>query len=292
MNKDILNLQDSINYNDEFQSLRSNSKKVSKFYTEITAYNELGEQVWKPKHNELIIPGGLFVLQKIANVNTPISIQTINEDLKINSASSSQEYFYGNKGLRRDDVIFGFCVGTDGCGDVFDTVNPVYYKERRIQSIIPFRRVLSAERYKVNRNSVKYFLPKATGNYYEYYVKGFETDPVIKVEYDETGYPSVTKSEIDNENINSTRVINTYVQFTLKISVNDLREYFETGYGNLKKCRINTLSLVYGYPDGKDTEDNNADIYRAVRCFSKINFNNEPFDNTSKELTIIYKIYI
>lgn len=271
---DVLQIVDGINEIERYE--KRSGHKGARVYTELTAVNELGEVLWED-HNELLLSGGLFTLQKISGLNAPINIQTMNTDLGILASESNPGY----TGPRREDTIFGFAIGTSGCGDVFDTVNPVKYKERTITSLVPFRKVEKTADLSSSEKQ-KYFMKKANGNYLDYYIKKFESAGVIKAEYDEPGSPAVPPNADETA---GDRVINTYVQYTLKISNEDVREFFKISGGGLRKARINTVALVHGYLDGSGE-------YKGVRCFSKINFNNEPFDNETKELTIIYKIFI
>ena len=268
-------LEDSINAFDKYQMINSKGKsKHASFHTEVECYNEFGEMLWKD-HNELLLEGGLFTLAKISGLSTPITIKSLNSDFGVQATETD------NVGPRANDVICGFVIGISGCGDVFDTVKPVYYKDRRITTMVPFRQVEVA-----NKNSIesvddrKYYLKVTKNGYCEYYLKKFETQGEIKAEYEDgTAVPAnVSENPTD-------QIINTYVQYTLKINKNDVREWFKITQGNLKKCRVNTLALVHGYMG-------DSDEYKGLRCFSNINFNNEPFDNETKELTVIYKIYI
>lgn len=276
----ILIADDKINQHESYQKIHGSSvdmgkpgRKAPRFHTELTAFNELGEQLWED-HNELLIPGGLFTLAKLAGVDAPLTLQTLNQQLNIQASETPP----GFTGPRREDTIFGFAIGIGGASDVFDNVKPVKYKEIAIDSIIPFRKPLSATDISTT-DKTKYFLKRTVGAYFEYYAKVFETTPIIKAEYDQAGNPSVT----DPANGADTP-INTYLQFTLKISKDDVREYFKIDGGGLRKARVNTVSLLSGYKVGTE--------YKGVRPFAKINFNNEPFDNETKELTIIYKIFI
>ena len=274
VDKELLEVTESINTHDEFQL--HHSSKASRIYTEVEAYNELGEKLWSD-HNELLLSGGLFTLSKISGADAPINIQTVNIDLGVNTTETNPGY----TGPRREDTICGFMIGTSGCTDVFDTVAEVKYKERIITSLVPFRKVLKSDDL-TDDERASYFLKQEDGEYYNYYLKAFETAPEIKVEFDELGNPTVP-ANVDEST--EDKVINTYIQYTLKINCNDVREFFKISGGGLRKARVNTLSLVHGYLDGSGE-------YKGVRCFSKINFNNEPFDNETKELTVIYKIYI
>jgi hypothetical protein len=273
---------DRISNVEQIERIRSNSafprsKKSPSFYTEVEFKNELGE-VTQRGHNELLLSGGLFALSKISGVNPPINIQTINTDLGININETAS----GFTGPRREDTIIGFMIGIDGCTDVFDTVAEVQVKQRNIASLVPFRMVETAYDLTATERQ-KYNLKVSASGYNKYYLKGFETTPVIKCEFDEPGNPPVP-ANVDTLPTDS--VINKYLEYVLKINVNDVREFFELIGGGLRKARVNTLGLVTGYWDAT------ANDYKGCRLFSRINFNNEAFDNETKELTVIYKIYI
>ena len=273
----IIGAQESINELEKFEMRQgSKSPKGARIHTELEFYNELGEHLFTD-HNELLLSGGLFTLSKISGVNPPITTKSINTDLSILASETNPGY----TGPRREDVICGFMIGISGCSDTFDTVKPVEYKERTITSLVPFRKVEKTADLSTAERA-KYHLKKENGNYYDYYLKGFESTPVIKAEFDEPGFPAVP-ANVDESTSN--KVINTYLQYTLKINAQDVRDYFKISGGGLRKARVNTLALVHGYLDGSGE-------YKGVRAFSKINFNNEPFDNETKELTVIYKIYI
>lgn len=281
-NGDIWLADDCINESEDYKFIRntfntpmSNKSKGARLHTEIEFYNELGEKL-ETLHNELLLTGGLFTLSKISGVDIPIKPKTVNQQLSINVNETTTSY----TGPRREDVICGFMVGIDGCTDVFDTVGTVYYKDRTIYSPVPFRKVEITDDLSVT-DKQKYHMKVQNGTYYEYFLKGFETTPVIRAEYDEVGKPAVPANADEQD---KSKIINTYIQYTLKINAQDVRDWFKISGGGLKKARINTLGLVHGYMDGAD--------FKGVNMFSRLNFNNEPFDNETKELTVIYKIYI
>lgn len=276
----VLLADDRINEIEQYEKVMFNqpngmASKKPKFYTEVEFYNELGELTQKG-HNEQLLSGGLFTLSKIAGVDMPINIKTINTDLSININETVKSF----TGPRREDIIQGFMIGIDGCTDVFDTVSPVLKKQRNIKSLVPFRTVETVADLTTGEKA-KYALKVQDGTRYKYFLKHFESVAIIKAEFDEPGNPTVP-ANVDESTSES--VINSYVQFVLKINVNDVREFFKLEGGGLRKARVNTLGLVTGYPEGGDL--------KGCRMFSRINFNNEAFDNETKELTIVYKIYI
>lgn len=298
-NTKTLILNDSISSNDKHEihycnngeELRRKERerfkrnKAPVFYTEIDVYrkdcndvtSELGEKVFTG-HNELVLPGAIFIAEKLLNVTAPIKPKTLNQDLGISISEETQPH-----GKRLEHVICLFGVGTGGCGTNFDTVVPVKFKERKLESLIPLRYV-PTDKDLTSAEKQKYFMKKTNNGHYEYYLKKFEIDPTIKVEYDEPGNPAVPPNF---DEVSGDKIINNYMQFNIKISKDDVREYFKAAGGGINKARINTLGLYIGYPatDGENE-------FKGVQLFSKINFNNEPLDNETKELNIIYRIYI
>lgn len=281
---DILELSESIKRFDDYQLIQKKNPKTPRIHTEVSAFNELGENLWNDS-NELLLAGGGFVLSKISNVNLPsILSRTINQDLNVQADETTATL----PGPRKEDVICGFCVGIDGCGDLFDSVNPVYYKERTINGMIPFRKIPTSNPV-LRQDANNYFLKKTESTYYSFYMKGFAASPEIKIEYDETGSPNVQSGYW---NTTGNTPINSYLQYVLKINMLDVREYFVLAGLGQRKARVNSLSLISGYPITVLDNGVNRVEYRGCRCFSKINFNNEPFDNSTKELTVVYKIFI
>lgn len=285
MTQRTLNFDDRVRVHDEkeihisYAKDREHRSKQPKFYTEIECRNELGEMLFT-EHNETLLSGGVFLLQKIANVESPINIKTINTDMNLLATEADP----GFKGLRREHAIFGFMIGLGGCTDVFDTVKDVKYKERIVNSSIPFRMNPTIDDLSPSERS-KYFLRVEEEGFYKYFAKKFEVEPKIHVVYDEPGFPQVPP---DVDLSPDDKTINSYIQFNLKITKDDVRDYFKQLGGGINKARINSIGLVYGYPDNSLGYDE----YKGVRVFSKLNFNNEPLDNETKELNIIYKIYI
>lgn len=286
----VLILEDHISSGDEKEFVEANPiqvevkhhKKINKkpvFYTEVTATNELGEELFTD-HNEMVLPGAIFLAEKLSNVDAPIKPKTINTELGIAVNESNP----GFTGKRREDAICLFGVGTGGAGASMDTVLPVNYNEITINSFVPIRRV-PTDKDLTDAEKEKYFMKKVNNGFNEYFLKKFEIEPTIKIEYDEPGAPAVPPNF---DEAPADKVVNTYMQFNIKISKYDVREYFKTIGGGIRTARINTLGLFVGYPETV----NGVTEYKGVQLFSKLNFNNEPLDNETKELNIIYKVYI
>ena len=287
----------------------SNSKRPqTSYYTEIDVRNELGELLFR-RHNVILLSGRRFTLEKLFNV-TPnrTKILTLDQILasRPNITSGSKavpnydaEWITNNgKGPIRSQCVCLFGVGNGGAGvEIGDVANPAA-KESNLYNIIPMRYV---------KSSIEDQEIKATGKYYMrmkddnggigYYLKRFEAEPTIRIMTGATEYvpeDSLNDSPyISNETSYAlTDDVDAYVEMQLKIDTDDIREWFEE---NDKIPYINELALYIGYQDPSlpsEDDDHWDKDYYGVEAFSKLTFNNEVMVEESKELNIIYRIYI
>lgn len=240
--------------------------------------NELGELMFE-EENQIVLGGAIYVLEKIFGVTSPLTVDYLNNIMSVANKGPVVTEKYS-----KDNIICLFGVGTGGCADA-GPVKDVAFQEREIFNMVPFR--VTDKPLNLHDRTKYWFKKELPEGPSAYYLKTFETTPKIKVlwrdgEGDEDG------SEVEN-GVHTTQrkePIETFVEMTLKISKNDVKEWFELN-GNIEQARINSLGLFTGVksPLGDGTED-----YKQVMLFSKINFHNEMLA-ASKELTIIYRIY-
>ena len=83
-----------------------------------------------------------------------------------------------------------------------------------------------------------------------------------------------------------TEPIETFIEITLRIEKDDVREYFDIN-GEIEQTRINSIALFTGIPG---TLANGETDYKQVKMFSKLNIPNEML-NVTKSFTVIYRIY-
>lgn len=239
--------------------------------------NELGELMFE-EENQIVLGGAIYVLEKLFGVSSPLNIDYLNNIMGVANGGAAEEKYAS------DNVVCLFGVGTGGSGDA-GPVKDIAFQEREIFDMVPFR--VTDRPLSPNDREKYWFKKELKEGPMAYYLKKFEGDPKIKVlwrdgEGDEDG------TEVENNVHNTTRKepIETFVEMTLKISKNDIKEWFELN-GKIEQARINSLGLFTGVkrPLGNGQED-----YKQVMLFSKINFHNEMLAS-SKELTIIYRIY-
>lgn len=274
----ILKIDEFVNSKEYHQIVKSSGITQRKpFDNDVLAVDNSGNPLFTCK-NTVILSGALFITSKMFNLNYPIYPTTVNTDLNVNASENPS----GLNGLRRDDIVTGFNIGIGGSTMTFGDVKVVRYRDKNVDTMIPFRLVPTSSDLTLDEAS-KYMMKRSEDTNYAYYIKNFENNPILKCEFEDgTGVPANIHTLSDN------RVINTYVEILLKISKDDCREYFENINGDISQCRINSIGLVHGYYEG--TGGNT--VLKGCRNITKINVNNESLDNYEKEINIIYKIFI
>ncbi|WP_171567723.1 hypothetical protein, partial [Brevibacillus sp. MCWH] len=176
----------------------------------------------------------LFILEKLFGVKANLNVDYLNDIMGIANTGTPITEIYP-----KDNVVCLFGVGIGGSGDSISSVKPVDFKEREIMSMIPFR-YTSQSLPTADQNKYWFRKTNADGKT-AYYLKRFETQPVIKALWkDATGDDDGT--EVQNGVHTSTRTepIETFVELILKINKNDCREWFEVN-GNIEQARINSI---------------------------------------------------
>lgn len=238
---------------------------------------ETGECLFEGS-NKVIVSGSAFTAAKHFNLTPPVWTPSYNTVLGL---ENTENVPFNEQGLRRDNQVFLFAVGTDGCGpEAFQVFDVNYTKWIAPQALVPFRYPESSNDLS-HAEQQKYFGRKTIGDRVAYYFKAFDSVSQIIQQYtdgtpiDENIYLSERKDEVE-----------TYVELKLSITEEDCREFFLATTG-IKSAKVNTLSLLTAYPS---TIDNQL-VYQEIRPLTKINFPNEPLIDTTKQLAIIYQIF-
>lgn len=282
----VLRLDDTLKNSDKIPvSWKPNPLQRTKIiggynhYIDKNGISQLGEVLFE-EENQIVLGGALFVLEKIFNIQSPLTVDYLNNFMGIATTGTPINEIYP-----KDTCICLFGVGIGGCGDSISSVRDVKFYEREIFDMIPFRitdQPLNAEEVQ------KYWFKKLREDgKTEYYLKTFESQPQIKVLWkDAEGDEDGTEVEAGVHNTNRTEPIETFVELILKINNKDVREYFELN-GNIEQARINSIGLFTGI---KGTLADGSQDYKQVKMFSKLNINNEML-TLAKDLVIIYRIY-
>lgn len=248
-------------------------------YVDSRGITMLGETLFDTE-NQIVLGGALFTLEKLFGVQSPLTVDYLNNILGIATTGTPVTEIYP-----KDNVVCLFGVGIGGSGDTISSVKDVKFYEREIFDPVPFR--VTSDALPVADQDKYWFRKQMPDGKTAYYLKKFEADPQIKVLWkDAEGDEDGTEVESGVHNTNRTEPIETFVEIILKINKKDCREWFEL-QGNVEQARINSLALFTGVRAevGVGQYD-----YKQVKMFSKLNINNEML-TLAKDLTMVYRIY-
>ena len=228
--------------------------------------------------NKVIVGGSAFTACKHWNIKPKSWTPSYNEALNLENSVNEP---YTENGIRKEESIYLFCVGTDGCGAEGSQVYDVdYSKWIPPESLVPFRYQLNTDDLAVYMRE-KYYGRKVIGDRIAYYFKEFESPVDFKQQYtdgipiDENVYTSSKAEEIES-----------YAEIVLKITKEDCRDWFYKTTG-INDARINTISLCTAWKK----EIDGFTYYQDIRPLTKLNFPNELLIDTTKAIDIIYHIY-
>ena len=151
-------------------------------------------------------------------------------------------------------------VDEEGMNEIVEIVNK--YNEYIIPDMIPFR--FSAEELS-EADKVKYFGKKEIDNVTAYYLKKFDSEPVIRHVF-KNGEDGEDGSEVDATYFNSATEtgVSSFTEICLTVTKKDVREWFKYN-GNIEESRVNTIGLFSAVYDSAN------DDYANIQLFSKLN---------------------
>lgn len=271
-------LKDNINQKDIIKPHRIESKQGN-IRTKIIGLDTLTKEVLFESTNQIVLGGAMFILEKLFNVEAPITVDYLNNIMGIAAENPIEEKYPKNTAV----CLFG--VGIGGCGDSSLSVVDVNFYEREIFDMVPFR--VTDDELNEEDQKKYWFKRKESDGRTSYFLKTFEQDPVIKVLWKD-GDEDEDGSEVSSgvHDTQRTEPIETFVELILKITKKDVREYFEIN-GNIEEARINSIGLFTGI---KQPMSDGSEDYKQVKLFSKLNIPNEMLV-MNKDMTIIYRIY-
>ena len=176
-----------------------------------------------------------------------------------------------------------FCVGTSGCNRESAIWYPVSNKRWIApDELVPFQYV-PYDKDLTTLQRETYFGRKfmSTANYYAYYFKKFDSNPIYKKQY-EDGTPWTAAIYDDNSEANAQMSVTA----TMTVTKDDCRDYFINTTG-INDGRFNCLSLCLAWTDVFD----GFTYYQDIRPFTRINFPNKFLNDLTSEWLITYHIY-
>lgn len=227
--------------------------------------------------NTVVLGGAVLALEHLCDKEGTFKPATLNTIFDVNPSIV---------GDNSKSFIKLFGVGTGGSLLDFGSVIPPDVKQRNILEFIPLRTGPAI----TGADAGKYFFkkPNADGVNFSWYLKEFENVNKPKSLWKDAVESGTDGTEILEEIFDSKRTegIETFAEFEIKLTVNDVREYFES-IGELDKARYNSLGLFTG-----EKVDIGAGVfdYVNVRLFSVTNFDNRSV-NVKSESTFFYRVY-
>lgn len=266
------------------------SAKLSAFDTSIDIKNlETGEIIFKNLKNKVIIPGSGLIARKLFDINpdhvevTPSYNDAFSTSMHT-PATDTAVSGINTMATKDNHKILLFCCGIDGCGTENSQVYPVDYRKWIApEDLVPFR-------YQLGTNDISDELRETyfgrteinNGEYLAYYFKRFEGTPTLVQQYvDGTPIDSSVYESVKTESAES------YVEINLKITKEDIRDYFIATVG-IDEARINSVSLCSAYP----VEEDGYIYFKDIRPVTKLNIPNEALIDMTKGIEIIYHIYM
>ena len=282
-----MNLDDKLGVKKDMLYGVHTTRQGKLFRTSIDAVDQFGNTLFTQLENNVVLGGSLYVLEKLFNVRSPLQVATLNEINQINADSSKVS---PTDPFPSDHYVCLWGVGIGGSGDAIGNVRPVNFYEREIGSkgnsteMVPFR-VVDAPL--TGRDAEKYFFRKSlTGGKIGYYLKTFESKPVIKTLWGD-GVDGEDGTEVTADVYNTDRQddIEVFAEIVLHLTKREIREYF-TMIGQVEKARMSTIALCAGI---KHEVSSGVYDYANISMITKLNFGNEMLEN--KEITFRYRIF-
>lgn len=283
-------LRDRLHYQDEILSHKSGHPQTLWARTKIIGgyglkKNDLGvsslDEVIFETENMVPLIGVQYAMEMLFGVKGTLAIPTLNDSMQIGVQggatlpSGGMPYLYGQK-----VCLFG--VGVGGAAENNITALEVKYNETNVSDMVPFRFVTGD----LSVTDVdKYYGKKIMDDgYTAYYLKRFDTDPVIRHLF-KNGEEGEDGSEVDNSYFNDpgTLGVQSFAEALLTISKKDVREWFNYN-GNIEETRINSIGLFTAVYDEAQKD------YKQIQLFSKLNIPTEPL-SLMKDMNIIYRVY-
>ena len=241
--------------------------------------HETGVQLFRGS-NKVVTAGGAFTAAKHFNIKPKIFTPSYNEILKLENSVVEP---YDGPGIRKEELVFLFALGTDGCGQQNSDVYPVKYNSWiKPENLVPFR-------YTLNTNDIsnyareKYFGRKVINNRIAYYFKAFDNQDNIEIKQQYSDGTPIDENIYIAERADE---VETIVELHMSVSKGDCREFFLATTG-INDARVNTISLLTAWRK----EIDGFIYYQDIRPLTKLNFSNESLIDPDKGLDFTYLIY-
>lgn len=240
-----------------------------------TIFTKVGE-------NTVVLGGAIAALEKLTNKKASFRPNTLNSIMNLNASG------YTYDPLKTPIALFGCGIG--GATLVFDEVFDPSVRQNTLAQMVP---MMVSENALTGADASKYMMRTTISTpggstLNAWYLKEFDIDPTIRSLWKDAAEENQDGTEItaDVASSESTNGVESFANFKLVLTEDDVRTYFEA-IGQLNMARINTIGLFMGE---KVTLANGRKDYVNVSLFSVLNLNNEPLAER-KKIIYHYRVY-
>jgi hypothetical protein len=169
--------------------------------------------------------------------------------------------------------------------------------ETKLYHALPFRFVPFSSDINSNEKQI-YRMRKietvAGNDYIGYYAKKYDPG-ILYLEYNDSDYLPVESDTVPVDENDSTHKLSggsvlCYIQFTLAVEPNELKEYFQVTNGSIELASMSEVGIVLGADLPNNLNDNDKELAGA-ELFSKVTSKPYYLDSEGTARTIVYKIY-
>jgi hypothetical protein len=256
-------------------------------------FRVVGREVYRTSNNT-VLGGRISLLENSFGLNP-----NINQHLTLNQIMGIPHPQTTNVILNKLERKAEFFMAGDGATSkaVPDKVYKPKNYETKLYHAIPFRFVPSSLDLSTSERD-RYRLRKVINindtEYIGYFAKRYEPG-TLYLEYNDAEYLPTENHTVPVDENDSTHdllggSVLCYIQFTLSIEPNELKEYFQAVNGSLEFASMNEAGLVYG-ADLPNAADSDRHELAAAELFSKVTSKPYYFENEGTARDIVYKIY-
>ena len=236
----------------------------------------------KVNENTVTLGGAIGALEKLIGQTASFRPNTLNSIMGLNDSG------YDYDPLKTPVALFGCGIG--GASMSFDEVYEPNCRQNNLAQLVP---MMVSENALTGVDAEKYMMkttietPGGT-TLNAWYLKEFDVTPTIRSLWKDAAEENQDGTEItaDVADSESTNGVESFANFKLVITEDDVRTYFEA-MGQLNLARINTIGLYMGE---KVTLPSGDEDYVNVSLFSVLNLNNEPLAER-KKIIYYYRVY-
>lgn len=262
--------------------------------TRVRIFDSKSKKILYEGHNTTVLGGRLSLLERAFGITPEVSQHlTLNQMLGIEHSETSK--------VLSNSLDRSVCYFMAGKGAASTTVPGKVYSpknyETKLYDPIPFRLVptsndLSATEQEQYR--LKKLMTFGGTEYYGYFAKKFDPGSVV-VEYNDAEYlpqesHTVPVDENDSTHPLSGGSVLAYVQFTLTIAEEELKEYFKVVNGSLSGASMSEIGLVLG-ADLANSLDSGRKELAAAETFAKVVSSAVAMDSETSARVVEYRVY-